>query len=275
MRRSNRLKLAATVVAAGLIATAVGVTVANAAGGPNLSLGKATSASSTNGGFVTGNLNDGNQNSYWESTNNSFPQWAQVDLGTSTSIDQVVLKLPSAWGTRTQTLSIQGSTDGSSFATIVEPRPGECSPRARNAVTINFTATTTRYVRVNITANTGWAAAQLSELEVYGTSTSSPNLALGKAMSESGHSQNYVAANANDANQGTYWESVNNAFPQHLQVDLARVGEREPGGAQDADLRLGGAYPDAERAGLDHRDDVHRHRAVGGVQLQPGRPRTR
>ena len=220
MRRSNRLKLAATVVAAGLIATAVGVTVANAAGGPNLSLGKATSASSTNGGFVTGNLNDGNQNSYWESTNNSFPQWAQVDLGVSTSIDQVILKLPSAWGTRTQTLSIQGSSDNVSFATIVSSA-GRVFTQGSNAVTINFTATSTRYVRVNITANTGWAAAQLSELEVYGTSTSSPNLALGKAMSESGHAQNYVAANANDANQGTYWESVNNAFPQHLQVDLA------------------------------------------------------
>ena len=220
MRRSNRFKLAATVVAAGLIATAVGVTVANAAGGPSLSLGKATSASSTNGGFVTGNLNDGNQNSYWESTNNSFPQWAQVDLGVSTSIDQVILKLPSAWGTRTQTLSIQGSGDNVSFATIVSSA-GRVFTQGSNAVTINFTATSTRYVRVNITANTGWAAAQMSELEVYGTSTSSPNLALGKAMSECGHSQNYVAANANDANQGTYWESVNNAFPQHLQVDLA------------------------------------------------------
>ena len=98
---------------------------------------------------------------------------------------------------------------------------GRVFTQGSNAVTINFTATSTRYVRVNITANTGWAAAQLSELEIYGTSTSSPNLALGKAMSESGHSQNYVAANANDANQGTYWESVNNAFPQHLQVDLA------------------------------------------------------
>jgi len=219
MRRSNRVKLLATVVAAGLLATAVGVTVANAAGGPNLSLGKATSASSTNGAFVTGNLNDGNPDSYWESTNNSFPQWAQVDLGASTGIDQVILKLPSGWGTRTQSLSVDGSANGSTFTSIVGSS-GRTFTQGTNTVTINFTATSTRYVRVNVTANTGWAAAQLSELEIYGTSTSSPNLALGKAMSESGHSQNYVAANANDANQATYWESVNNAFPQHLQVDL-------------------------------------------------------
>ena len=129
----------------------------------------------------------------------------------------------------------------------------------------------TRYVRVNITANTGWAAAQLSELEIYGTSTSSPNLALGKAMSESGHSQNYVAANANDANQGTYWESVNNAFPQHLQVDLAasvsvnRVVLKTPTsgwGARTQTLSVQGST---------NGTDVHRHRAVGRVQLRPGR----
>ena len=35
-------------------------------------------------------------------------------------------------------------------------------------MTISFPATTTRYVRVNITANTGWPAGQLSEFEVYG-----------------------------------------------------------------------------------------------------------
>ena len=50
-------------------------------------------------------------------------------------------------------------------------------------------------MRVNITANTGWAAAQLSELEVYGAATSSSNLALGKATSESGHSDVYGAGN--------------------------------------------------------------------------------
>ena len=79
-RKQAAVRLIAASVAVSLL-TYVAVGVATAAGGPNLSLGKATSASSTNGGFVTGNLNDGNQNSYWESTNNSFPQWAQVDLG--------------------------------------------------------------------------------------------------------------------------------------------------------------------------------------------------
>ena len=35
-------------------------------------------------------------------------------------------------------------------------------------MTINFSPTATRYVRITITANSGWPAGQLSELEVYG-----------------------------------------------------------------------------------------------------------
>jgi carbohydrate binding protein with CBM6 domain/F5/8 type C domain-containing protein len=47
----------------------------------NLAAGRATAASSTNSGFPASNVTDGNQSSYWESTNNVFPQWVQVDLG--------------------------------------------------------------------------------------------------------------------------------------------------------------------------------------------------
>ena len=52
------------------------------------------------------------------SANNAFPQWLQVDLGSAVSVNQTVLKLPpaAAWQTRTQTLTVQGSTNGSSFA---------------------------------------------------------------------------------------------------------------------------------------------------------------
>ncbi|GAA1645698.1 discoidin domain-containing protein [Saccharothrix algeriensis] len=222
MKTKNvRVRLLATMVAASL-AVVVGPvsSPAAAAGGPNLAAGKPVSASSTNNGFVTGNLVDANQGSYWESSG-AFAQWAQVDLGSTVSIDQVVLKLPAGWGERTQTLSVQGSTDGSGFNTIVASAGYNFQPGQNNTVVINFPAASTRYVRINITANTGWAAAQLSELEVYGAGGgSSGNLAAGKAIAESGHADVYGAGNANDGNQGTYWESVNNAWPQWLRVDL-------------------------------------------------------
>ena len=219
-KRQWTARLAAVAATAVAIATAGPMAPAAAAGGPNLALGKAASASSTVDVYGAGNLNDGNQATYWESSNNAFPQWAQIDLGTATSIDQIKLKLPTGWGARTQTLSVQGSTTGSSFSTIVASAGYSFDPAAANTVTITFGATSTRYVRVNITANTGWAAGQLSELEVYGVASSSANLAAGKAMTESSHSQTYVASNANDGNQATYWESTNGAFPQWLQVDL-------------------------------------------------------
>src|SRR5690606_12579233 len=137
------------------------------------------------------------------------------------SIDQVVLKLPAGWESRTQTLSIQGSTNGSGFVTIVSSAAYTFNPSTGNTVTINFTAYSTRYVRVHITANTGWPAAQLSELEVYGAQQSGGgNLAAGRPTAESGHADVYPSANIVDGNQTTYWESANNAFPQWAQVDL-------------------------------------------------------
>ncbi|GAA0917003.1 galactose-binding domain-containing protein [Virgisporangium aurantiacum] len=217
-RRSLAGALAAiTLAATALVATAAGT--ASAAGGPNLAAGRTAAASTVNGPYVAANLTDGNQGSYWESSG-ALPQWAQVDLGGEQTIDQIVLKLPGAWEARTQTLSVQGSTNGSSFATIVASAGRSFAPGGNNTVTINFTATAARYVRVQISANTGWAAAQLAELEVYGATSSSANLAQGKAFTASGSVSPYGPGNAGDGNQGSYWESTNNAFPQWIQVDL-------------------------------------------------------
>ncbi|MEV0429194.1 discoidin domain-containing protein [Micromonospora sp. NPDC050495] len=215
-----RTRLVAVLAALALAVTATPPSPAAAAGGPNLALGRTATASSANGPYTAGNLTDGNAGSYWESAGGGFPQWAQVDLGSAQSVDQVVLKLPAGWESRTQTLSVQGSTDGGSFATLLAPAGHTFSPAAGNTVTLSFPATGARHLRITVTANTGWPAAQLAELEVYGSATSSTNLALGRPMAESSHSDVYGAGNANDGNPATYWESANNAFPQWLRADL-------------------------------------------------------
>ena len=150
----------------------------------NIAAGQPASASSVNSPYVAANLTDPDPSTYWESANNAFPQWAQVDLGQSYSIDQVILKLPpsTAWGARTQTLSLLGSTDGSNFSTIVGSAGYNFDPNSNNnTVTITFNATTARYVRANITANTGWNAGQLSDFEVFpavgGSSTATLSVA--------------------------------------------------------------------------------------------------
>ncbi|MFF2383925.1 choice-of-anchor D domain-containing protein [Streptomyces sp. NPDC058108] len=325
----------------------------------NIAAGRPATASSNSSPYVASNLTDPDASTYWEGTNGSFPQWAQVDLGQNYSVGKVVLKLPpaTAWSSRTQTLSVQGSTDGSSFSTIKASAGYTFDPNTNdNTATITFGATTARYVRVNITANTGWNAAQLSDLEVFpsgggsspatlsasptsltyatqalntssgaktvtvtntgtaaatvsgitvtgdfsqtntcgtsiaanasctvnvtfrptasgtrtgdlsiasnasngtttvaltgtGAGTTSRNLAAGAATTESSHTDVYPSSNVTDGNQGTYWESANNAFPQWVQADLgsaqsvSRVVLQLPAGwgARNQTLSLSGS----------------------------------
>ncbi|MDP9845979.1 CARDB domain-containing protein [Streptosporangium lutulentum] len=209
MRKLHRpLRLVATMVAAGLLVVG-SVVPASAAGGPNLSPGKATQASSSLGAQPVSAINDGNQATYWESNNNSFPQWARVDLGTSTSVDQVVLKVPAptAWQTRTQTLSVQGGPDGINYSTVVASANYTFNPATGNTVTINFGAASHRYWRVNITANTGWPAAQISEFEIYaatptGGDTQNPSAPGNLAFTQPATGQIRLAWNASTDNVG-------------------------------------------------------------------------
>jgi hypothetical protein len=144
----------------------VGLTGTGVSGSTNLSAGKPTSESSHNDVYPSSNVTDGNQGTYWESANNAFPQWVQVDLGSAQSAARVVLMLPSAWGSRNETLSLLGSTDGVNFTTVKASAAYTFSPSG-NTVTITFTATSQRYWRLNITANTGWPAGQISEFQVW------------------------------------------------------------------------------------------------------------
>ncbi|SDU61956.1 discoidin domain-containing protein [Jiangella alkaliphila] len=154
----------------------------------NLAAGRPMSASGHTQTYVAGNAGDGNQGTYWESPNNAFPQWLQVDLGAALAVQRLVVKLPTAgWGARTQTIEVQGSTDGSSFSTIVAPAPVSFAPAAANTATITFAPATTRYVRLRFTANTGWPAGQVSELEVYGPAhgdTQAPTAPSGLAFTQ-------------------------------------------------------------------------------------------
>jgi hypothetical protein len=135
----------------------------------NLALNKPVTASGSTQNYVPANAVDGNTGSYWESTNNAFPQWLQVDLGSSAGVGRIVLDLPpsSAWGTRTQTILIQGSTDGSNYTTLAASQGYTFNPSTGNTASVTFTSANLRYVKLTFTANTGWPAGQLSELQVY------------------------------------------------------------------------------------------------------------
>ncbi|UWP79465.1 choice-of-anchor D domain-containing protein [Dactylosporangium fulvum] len=133
----------------------------------NLAAGRPTAESSHVQAFGSGNVTDGDQNSYWESANNAFPQWVQVDLGSAQSASRVVLQLPASWGARTQRIELQGSTNGTSWTSVKAAADYAFTPSANNTVTISFTASTQRYFRLNITSNTGWPAGQISGFQVW------------------------------------------------------------------------------------------------------------
>ncbi|MFC1411374.1 discoidin domain-containing protein [Streptacidiphilus sp. N1-12] len=201
-------------------------------GNPNLALGAVMTASGSAPGFPPSNANDGNTGSYWESANNALPQWLQADLGSTRALGSITLTLPpsSAWATRAQTLSVQGSTDGSAFSTLVAPASYTFNPATGNSVTIPLpSGTSERDLRLNITANSGWPAGQISEFEIFAGGSSGGNpggppagtdLALGRPASASSSTQGYVPGNTVDGSTSSYWESASNAFPQWLQVDL-------------------------------------------------------
>ncbi|MFJ4406258.1 CARDB domain-containing protein [Streptomyces sp. NPDC088910] len=236
-RKQLSRRLITGLVTAGLIA--IGLLplsgAAAAADRPNLASGKAASSSGAVGGYPASAVTDGNQGTYWEGPNNTFPQWVQVDLGGSgAAVDQVVLKLPAGWEARTETIAVQGSTDGAAFSTLSAAQGRTFNPASANTVTVDFSAATVRYVRLNITANTAWPAAQISELEIHGTTVTDPggpgpgdpgpgdgtgkDLARGKPIEASSTAQSFVASNANDGQVGSYWES--NGFPSTLTVKL-------------------------------------------------------
>ncbi|MEV0778020.1 discoidin domain-containing protein [Streptomyces sp. NPDC050428] len=193
---------------------------ASAADGPNIAAGAAAAASSAKRDHSARMVADGDRSTYWQGSGKSLPQWVQTDLGSAARIDQVTLKLPAEWETRRQTLAVQGSADGSSFSTLKTSASYTFSPGEANEVTISFPATRTRYVRVHITKNSVASAGQLAELQVHKAAAASVNLAAGRTLTESSHTEVYAAANANDGNKGSYWESRNGAFPQWLQADL-------------------------------------------------------
>ena len=91
-------------------------------GGGNIAQGKPTTASSVeNAGLAAANATDGNGGTRWSSAF-SDPQWLQVDLGRSYSINHVKLTWETAYGKAYQ---IQTSPDCTSWTTIYSTTTGD------------------------------------------------------------------------------------------------------------------------------------------------------
>jgi hypothetical protein len=137
----------------------------------NLALNAAVTASSYTQTYVPANAVDGNTSTYWEANNGAWPSTITVNLGSAQTLGSITVDLPpsSAWSTRTQTLSVLGSTNGTSFSTLVASATYTWNPSTGNTVTIPLpSGTKDQYVELSYTANSVQNGAQASEIEIFG-----------------------------------------------------------------------------------------------------------
>ena len=118
-----------------------------------------------NDGNVPQNVLDNNLNTRW--SNLGVGSWIQVDLGSTNTICSVDI----AWFSgdqRTSNFVITTSIDGSAFSTVFS---GTSSGTTLNSEKYTFSSTNARYVRVTVNGNSQNDWASITELDVFGTSS--------------------------------------------------------------------------------------------------------
>jgi fibronectin type 3 domain-containing protein len=163
----------------------------------SLSQGKPASASSVEAGNDPFDANDGNFSTRWTASNGTYPQWWQVDLGSSQSLDKVAIYWFDS-ANRSYRYRIEVSSDGLNYATVADrTSSGQTGNTADNFLAL------ARYIRVTVTGVTpsgGWAA--FYECHVLGTAgSSSPAAPSGLSATAASSSQIDLAWADNAANE--------------------------------------------------------------------------
>ncbi|MBN1313301.1 MAG: carbohydrate-binding protein [Anaerolineae bacterium] len=134
-------------------------------GGSNLALNRPVTASSTeNNSYPAGNAVDGSTSTRWSSAF-SDPQWLRVDLGSTQTINRVVLRWETAYG---RDFQIQTSNDGNNWTTI---RTVSGNTSTTNDLSVSSSG---RYIRMYGTARATQWGYSLYEFEVYGSGSIAP-----------------------------------------------------------------------------------------------------
>ncbi len=148
----------------------------------NLALNKTATADSSCGTTegpakaVNGSVSGGNADK-WCSL--GATKWLQVDLGSAQTVAQFVVRHAGAGGENTawntRDFNIQTSTNGTSWTTAATVTANTAS-----VTTHNITATSARYIRLNVTtpASDGNGAARIYEFEAYGSTTQPTRIVL-------------------------------------------------------------------------------------------------
>jgi hypothetical protein len=130
----------------------------------NLALTGTVTANSTLSGFPASNASDGNLNTYWQATASSAT--LTLHLAQADPVARVVLELPQGWGTRSQTVEVDGSANGSTWTTLATSAVYQFTVGS-NVVPIAVPKATETYLRLDISANTAQGAPQIDEFQAY------------------------------------------------------------------------------------------------------------
>jgi len=216
-RRRTTTALALAAITVLLLAGYTALTAGQArAAGPLISQGRPATASSVeNAGTSAALAVDGNPGTRWSSAF-ADPQWIQIDLGATATIDQVTLVWEAA---HARAFQLQVSTNGTAWTSIYSTTTGTGGTQT---LAVSGTG---RYVRMSGTARATPYGYSLWEFQVFGvfggpSGCGTTNAAQGRpATASSQENATLGAAAAVDGNAGTRWSS---AFsdPQWLQVDL-------------------------------------------------------
>lgn len=134
---------------------------------PNLAEGKELDSGAVTDVYVAPNALDGDPLTYWESA--GYPAEFTVDLADTYAVKTVGIQLNPApiWAARTQTFEILGSSDGTTFETIVPEETYQFDPDTGNAIRVDFDAAEVQFVRLVFSANTGSVGAQAGEIMMF------------------------------------------------------------------------------------------------------------
>jgi uncharacterized protein YxeA len=173
---------------------------------------------SGNDGNVPSNVLDNNLATRWSS--NGIGQWIRADLGSVQNICSVDI----AWyngNARQYHFVIATSTDGTTFTNKFS---GDSSGTTLNSEKYTIPATDARYVRVTVNGNTVNTWASITELDIFGTASSSgsctTNLPI-SGVTASGSQSGNPPSNVLDNNLATRWSS--DGIGQWVRADLGSV----------------------------------------------------
>ena len=136
----------------------------------SLTYNRSVSATPHEDVYVSNHITDGNPLTYYESSKGQWPAEVTIDLASIYDVNYITLSLPPLmqWEPRTQTFSIEASSDGVNFREIVASADYLFDPRTGNIVEIQLeNPEEARFLRVIFTDNTRGFGAQISQISAF------------------------------------------------------------------------------------------------------------